>query len=462
MLGRDFLQGNLPYLVTFENKPPLVNVIYAFFLIFTDSLPGVRLMMALYLGITAYVLYRIGNVTGFQRAGTLSALFSLLLFNVPHFSFDRSFRIVYTELLISLPLALTLLFLLKPSKKQSDFLLLGLCCAATALIRTNLIVVAPFVALIILTELQNPFSKRVRQVIWFSVGTIFPFITLVFIYSSVGHLRTLFDSLITAPIAGFEDAGVMLNISEISHVVGRYLNSGKWVLTRIINLWCVPIIGIVIGICFILLQRDWRMITNFLKITVIAIATILSTVILVHHFDHYMLQLVVPIALMAGFAISALMENRIVAFPVMLTIFFALSFLKDNLEVGIRVTNKWGAGEPLQRDAAFKVGEFIRQQDGMGEPFFSYEWGEIPFYTNATLVTMHVFPQINTYEKLNTLLLRKPYSREEQVKEILRKQPRFIAYQNNNIEYDLLVHAAKNQGYFDVIEIDSISLLERP
>ena len=458
MLGRDFLHGNLPYLVTFENKPPLVNVIFSLFLFFADCLPGVRMMIALYLGITAYTIYRIGVVTNFPRAGMWSAIFSLFLFSTPHFSFDHSFQFAWTEQLISFPLALMFCYLLKLPAKRSGFLAMGLCCAFAALIRTNVIMVVPFVALILLFQWHKPKYIRIWQFFWFSIGVIAPYVLLICIYASVGHLKTLFDSMIVAPIVGFSDAGVVFDPSLIS----QYMDTYRSIISRGWDMWSIPIIGAVIGIPCISWQRHWRLLSVMIRILVVSIGILIATVILVYQYDHYMLQLVVPISLMAGFCVSVLLVNRLTAVPVAIAIIFSLSFLKDNLRDGIGTLNEWNEGKALQRDAAYKAGEFMRQQNAAGEPFFSYDWAELPFYTNAPLVTMHVYPPINTYEKLNTLLLRRPYNPDEQVEEILRQKPHFIAYRSNDQKYDLLVNSARNLGYHDIIDIDGIRLLERP
>ncbi len=460
LLGRDLLQGNWPYLATFENKPPLVNVIYAFFELFASSLPGVRLMMAFYLGFTSYVLYRIGKNMALPYAGIASAAFGLLAFSVPAYTFDHGNTFIFTELAASLPLALMLYFALKPAATSRDMLLAGLFAACATLTRTNLIVALPFLALVLFLRKAPTLTARIKPILWLGSGTLIPYIVLFALYASIGHVRTLVNGMVLAPFAGFSDSGVEVASQNLPSLASQYLISATRFAAEIGRIWALPL-ALLLAAAVQLGRRDCPMRRQMLELLVITVGVFCATFILVYQHEHYLLQMIVPFSILLGAAVSVLMTRRITALLVAAVTVFALYNIRDNTLSGFELAAKWNNNLPLQHDGVYKLSEFMLLQGGGGQPVFTYDLPLLPYYMKSPIVTLHVFPRALLLDKQNSLLLRKATSPEEQIDDILHRQPRFIASKNDEPRYAMLVKKARLEGYKEALRFGNILVLER-
>ena len=344
VLGRDLLQGHLPYTVAFDNKPPLLNVIYGLFLLFAGSVPGVRFMMALALGFMAYILYRACDAAGYRRAGLWSAFLSMMLFSVPRFSFESSFGFTLSEQAAGIPLACMAYFLLRRAPSQHSALLAGLCGALAGLTRTNLLLALPMAALAPFAGGAAPRRQRVAQCAWFCAGVLSPYLLLFGIYAVFGHAGLLYRAMILAPFAMLRDYGEMSGQGISFLLLEKYARAMQLVMDRVMDKWAVPGVIIAAGLVYALWTRQNERLTAMAKPALLFVGIALSIAASLSPFPHFLLQLVVPVALLGGLAADALCATRGKPLVLIALACALLPPLETNLVDGIGMAGPVGQG----------------------------------------------------------------------------------------------------------------------
>ena len=143
-LGLEVLQGNLPYLSRWDALPPLGWLASAVMMLLSwGSLPVFRLLGTLYIGVTAYVLFRGMADRGRRAEGAWAAVFYLLLAST--LQAGQSFL---PEQLRGLPLVGVRYILLNPREEARQrwrlLALFGVC----GLLSLNALLLAPVVAML--------------------------------------------------------------------------------------------------------------------------------------------------------------------------------------------------------------------------------------------------------------------------------------------------------------------------
>src|SRR4029077_301931 len=78
LMGQNLLDGNLPYVELWDNKPPLAFAFFAPVILFWKSIVAVRIAGTICVFITAYFTYRIGTRIWHREVGLLAAIFSVV------------------------------------------------------------------------------------------------------------------------------------------------------------------------------------------------------------------------------------------------------------------------------------------------------------------------------------------------------------------------------------------------
>src|SRR5262245_15178723 len=173
LIGQSLVNGHLPYLQTWDIKPPLAFAPYALAIaIFGKHLPGVRLAGALCVAFSAFFVYltaaRLWNrATGFAAAVFCIVAISLL----------QAGQATVTEH-VMLPPLLASMYLLT-CRKQSIGLLavVGALMSAATLIRLNMAFAAMAVGAYLLTDREQP-SRNIARMTAYLMGGIIVVLTV--------------------------------------------------------------------------------------------------------------------------------------------------------------------------------------------------------------------------------------------------------------------------------------------
>src|SRR5262249_7831873 len=131
--GQNLLDGNLPYVELWDNKPPLAFAFFAPVFLFWKSIVAVRIVGTIFVFITAYFTYRIGSRVWYREVGLLAAIFSVVFTGlVP------SGQATMTEIIALVPTIGALLLLIRGTVTPTSLFLTGFLLSIATLVRTNL------------------------------------------------------------------------------------------------------------------------------------------------------------------------------------------------------------------------------------------------------------------------------------------------------------------------------------
>lgn len=157
LMGQSVLDGQLPYVTLWDNKPPLSFLIYAFIIgLFGKSVVAVRVGGLLFVTATAYLTFVLGKTVWSHRAGLIAAI--LCIFFV---STARSGQATMTETIAILPIMGALSLLVVKKHDISVLFAVGFLFGIASLVRMNLAYAALFVgAFLLFRFLQNPARRN--------------------------------------------------------------------------------------------------------------------------------------------------------------------------------------------------------------------------------------------------------------------------------------------------------------
>ena len=137
LMGQNLLDGNLPYVDLWDNKPPLTFAFFALFILFGNSIIAVRIAGTICVLIAADLTYRIGSRMWGWEAGFLAAIFSIVFVSV-----TPSGETTLTEIIALVPTMGALAVLLTGGSKPSTCFSAGCLLSLATLVRTNLGILA--------------------------------------------------------------------------------------------------------------------------------------------------------------------------------------------------------------------------------------------------------------------------------------------------------------------------------
>lgn len=274
MQGREILDGYLPYIRHWDNRPPFGWMVFALIYAITGgNLMLYRIFGALYIGVTSYVLYRTLADRGRPGAGILSGVYYSVFASV--IQAGQSF--IY-EHVAGLPFALLIYLLLNPKPGRRYAVKVALLATATAMILTNFLLIFPAVVLLFPTcwrttfesmpagvRLAPTFKNRFRVAMdWLLPKAMYAFLVfgvfiggyaiIYFMYWLEGYHDFLVRSLIDAPFTISRqplDERMFTQMSDrwfsfVRKVLRQYVYSLHWLLPMLVGLF----LGRAVATCF--------------------------------------------------------------------------------------------------------------------------------------------------------------------------------------------------------------------
>lgn len=230
LMGQNLLDGTLPYVTLWDNKPPLCFVPFALVIaLFGKSIPAVRGLGLVAVIACAQMTYGIASRFGGRRCGVIAGLSCVALL-----SYMPSGLATMSELLALVPLLGALVLALRPEVQVAQWCGVGACLAVASLTRTNLAVVVVTVGILVVYD----FARRdTRLVGAFMTGVAMIWLACMAPYAATGTLDTFFTSVFVAPFR-YAAYGVLrklpwLHIPLVLTVIdGRFLESSPALRSR--------------------------------------------------------------------------------------------------------------------------------------------------------------------------------------------------------------------------------------
>ncbi len=350
LMGQEILDGRLPYVELFENKPPLAFAAFALFLAVHSSIMAVRIGGAVCVLIAGYLTYRIGTRLHTMKTGVVAGLLSIVFIS----GVTTSGQATMSETIALIPLLGATALLLLPRSKPSSFLL-GCLLAVAALVRTNLAYVALAVTALVLYRLYRERSgSAMGETLMFGLGALLPPGIVAALYASRGHLDTLFSATVTASV--------------------NYSTQQNPLTTLAVQVAENPLIVIIFLVGIAPLYKRWGSVTGVKRrmigyFSIVAIATGFSIVMSGVSRRHYIIQLIpfltIPVAVSLATGLSA-RHRTLTTLVVLLGLMFpAWKTVRRYGHVIARARH----GE-LFDDRGYRIARFLREVNPNREPVY--------------------------------------------------------------------------------------------
>jgi 4-amino-4-deoxy-L-arabinose transferase-like glycosyltransferase len=297
ILGQDLLDGHLPYTHLWDNKPPLVYVMFAFFIyLFGRSVTALRAGGVLCVWAASSILY-LGVGRRWDRlAGWAAALVVIVACaTLP------SGQATMSEHLALVPLSLALISFLDGDvdggRAFGCGLLLGLC----VLVKADTALLAVGVAILVFAD-GGPrlLADRVRRVAWLALGTSAPILTTMAVYAVLGHLDILRITFLDASFAYVTLRSASRRWSIIPQILTNLLSPGASVFLFAIA-----------GIALIVNNRpEWR--RQALVLVAMSMALLAGGIVAGGGYGHYVLVQAPVVGVAAGLLVRAHRRRRVI------------------------------------------------------------------------------------------------------------------------------------------------------
>ena len=309
IMGQSILDGQLPYIDLWDNKPPLSFLAYGLFILFLGkSIVAVRLAGAICVVTTAYLIYIVARNTWNNRSGIISATIFIIFTSIM-----RSGQATMTEIVAIVPLIASMTILITQKGTPTHLFVAGFLLGVSTFIRTNLAFVSFFVTLAILVNLTLEKNKSILyQMIAFILGGVAVVTLVVLPYLFTGNLQIFFDSVFLAPLVYSNSQYSMLEVTKYLIKVGfGYSN---------IILW----LGFLAGIAWATkegLISSYKKRKCLIILSVFFIGTSFSIMKSGNADEHYIIQIIPFMALLSGAIIDALLSSKFRYFIVTVLLF---------------------------------------------------------------------------------------------------------------------------------------------
>ncbi len=315
LVSQSMLNGNLPYIEIWDNKPVGIYVLYVIaFSLFGKSIFAIRLLSCIAIAITCYVLYHLGQLFG--KDGRAIGLFASLIYVAS--SLQNEGTAANTEIFF-IPFVATAYYLifvqwLQPNqnlkRKKWTFAIVGSLLGLAFIIKY--IVIYDLVIILLLTILQLFLKPSINRRQYFNssgilalliLGFLLPFSLMVGVYAFKGHFSDFFYANFTANKIRTIDRDFSINVVAKAFLSQFLINFPLWfcfglTYLTLISKFSRRILPIERKLLFLLLL--WIL---------IPLAGIFLT-FRVRFYAHYFLPLLPPLSLVTAFFLTRVFFRR--------------------------------------------------------------------------------------------------------------------------------------------------------
>ncbi len=376
LLGHELIEGRLPFVELWDNKPPVLYMAYGLFeAIFGRTILAPRLLGIVCVWLGAWIVARTGRRLGGRAAGLAAGLLTVVFS-----SYHPGEFATMSEHVVLPFLAGAVHRLVTGDQRRGNLLLVGVLMGIACLVRNSLAVTGASVALV-LVVLQRRVSLSSQA--WLLLGALLPVGLLAAVYGAAGELDALITGLVRSPLA---------YVTEISGsplaVIGEAL--AETFRTKSFLLGLSFLGGVVLFV------RQWRrgaLDRRQLAVVLIWVATLLSFASTGRVMDHYVMQVVPTMAIMGGLFLTTLRGTRTrrIVLAVLLVGGLAGAVrapVRNALLVNARIAE---AGTPFH-DEVHQLVEWLKARDVEGRPVYFMQYHIAAWLSGARQPTPYAHP----------------------------------------------------------------------
>ena len=151
IMGSEVLNGNLPYIKYFDNKGPLLYILFSITDIVGDQIINARIIANIFVFISSILLFKtLRNFNLSKIESYVGSIFFIFLCGISDFSQCLSSGIVCIPIISFITYVIS-----KNEFGKTDVFYIGFLLATLSLIRQNLIIFSLLVSFLIFLELRN-------------------------------------------------------------------------------------------------------------------------------------------------------------------------------------------------------------------------------------------------------------------------------------------------------------------
>jgi 4-amino-4-deoxy-L-arabinose transferase-like glycosyltransferase len=376
------LEGYIPYVDIVDNKPPLTYYFFALvFLIFgKNNLIAVHVVTTLIVIGTALLVFRTATYLRDERSGIVAAI----IFTALAHTYEPKYISTSGEILINLPLIISVYLYLKCEMKRSHIPLLiisGISLGIATLINYKAgILAGVFIlqsAAIILFRKQGVILKEFFKLTIIGSATLAPIIIIILLFYRQGNLDA------------FLNWGFLYNFryiqtgSKTMPLLKPFARTGYFIFCSL-PAWILIIVHIKRkGIDYARKIMGQREPLHLLFLIIWLLLSFYAATLGGRTYGHYFIQIIVPLALLSGLAYSDISfaerwRSTFWGFFVILTIIFFATRIDITRTYQLINYPNWHADENYQL-----VGRYLKEHSSEGSMI--YAWGyatPIYYYSN--------------------------------------------------------------------------------
>jgi len=285
-IARMLLSGHVLYIDMVDIKPPGIFIILAGFqAIFGHSIFVMRLLVAIWIGITSFLVYKTGKLLLKDERASFAAGIIYILFISTWSYYGIS---ITPEIFFNL-FTIAAFYVLLRKQSPACYFLAGLLAGLGFLVKY--LVIADFAVIMLFMIILSIYSERKNNVFWiifsiflFGAGFFLPFILLNLTYYLTGNFDEFYNIIYLAP--------------------GRYaLEFKPWIMLKYMLSFQLLFIPFFFFFYYVLITKQkmgkaYTLIKQFLILW--SLMTLVAVIIAGKPFGHYTIQLMLPISLIAG------------------------------------------------------------------------------------------------------------------------------------------------------------------
>jgi 4-amino-4-deoxy-L-arabinose transferase-like glycosyltransferase len=461
LIGQWLADGNLPYDRLYDNKPPLG---FAFFaasiLLLGKDLVMVRLAGAIWIGLAAFLLYRIFRKFGTEAQSYASAAFSVVAVS----ACIASGQNVMMEHVALVPVLLSMLVLMAPHPRHLHFFVAGLLLSAATLIRLNLAYLAlPVGILIICWRGKKIWKESAIDALWYMGGGALVLFLIYIPYALTGLSDAFITSVFKIPFAFSGDGGGFFTtlLYQLRNVLPwiRFLDadSASWptaihIKDYIFGLifWVGGSIGIV-KIAFTPNPAGSSWGHKKALFLVFFLSILCSIGFTGFPWGHYLIQVIPFFAIGAGYLLPKHLPHPIAKGASILLIIAACALGANSVYLYPHMQNeppeyvslsseygnlakRYRSGDKLHLGSRFQVADFLNENKATDDTLFVVDGSLIYWLTDRLPLTpLSAFPiQITNKDVMIRFLYGENATSEQELEKVLLQKPTYIVVSDHS------------------------------
>jgi hypothetical protein len=414
VVGQGILDGRLPYVELWDNKPPLAFAFFALVILLNKSIFAVRLAGTICVLTSAYLTYHIGRRIWGKGAGFLAGILSAVFI-----SLTASGQATMTEVIALVPAVGALAVLVTRRWIPSTCFLAGSLVSSATLVRLNLSFLAVAIGIfIVYWSFAKSAGSVVRQTVAYIMGGLVPLLLVCLPYVIEGQFQTFVNSVFVAP----------LYYVASNHSPPRVL---VLLVTRGFDFSNALLWMGFLGGCGFIVRNWWNYDkTQQYRILLIAVFffSVTSSIVTSGHAHlHYLIQLIPFLSLIASSCFSVLLQYR---YKIAIFCLLAVGLLKAGIPVFeeyLFIATRLATNKSLPVDAGYQIASYLKEANPSQKPFYMMTDHIVHWLTDTQPMSKSVtHPSNISKEYLLKSFLGPDASAEGEIFKLLERKPSFI------------------------------------